>query len=182
MDEYKQYLYNRQPFVYNHLDAGDLSEQKALRQRLQCKSFKWFLENVAFDVLEQFPLEEPSFAYGGIKNLGINLCADTMTVEGSTPVGFYQCAKNISYPHFTQSFSLTLNHDIRVRFEHKRCWSKIQNNLVWLVPCTRDRQSSNELLWKYDVVSLHISMVFASPNRILNERKKYESSCFISAT
>lgn len=174
MDEYKHYLYNRQPFVYNELDPGDISDQIALRQRLQCKSFKWFLENVAPDILQHFPVNEPSFAYGGIKNLGINLCADTMTKEGPTPVGLYQCAQNISYPQFSQTFSLTLNHDIRVRFEN-RCWSKIRDFTVWLVPCSRDRQRKKKLLWKYDRVNLYNSM-------ILTCKAEHSVACFFSAT
>lgn len=153
MDEYKDYLYNRQPLVYYGLNPGDLSAQKALRERLQCKSFKWYMENVAFDIIKHFPLGEPSFAYGGIKNLGINLCVDTMSKDGFAPIGMYQCAENISYPQFPQTFSLTLNHDIRVRFEH-RCWVKIQKNSVWLTECPQKLEKfSNAMLWKYDMVS-----------------------------
>ena len=49
-------------------DAGDvimnylmtIVEQLAVRERLQCKSFKWFMEEVAADLLKYFPYEEPA--------------------------------------------------------------------------------------------------------------------------
>lgn len=149
MDEYKEHLYNRQPVVYAGLDAGDISAQKAVRDRLQCKPFKWFMENVAFDLLEQFPLYEPSFAFGGLQNVGLSLCADTLSKEGRTPIGLFTCALNISYPHAAQTFSLTLQHEMRLRFE-RRCWSRMASNAVWLVPCLKN--PNKHLLWKYDTV------------------------------
>ena len=35
-------------------------EQLAVRERLKCKSFKWFMEEVAADLLKYFPYEEPA--------------------------------------------------------------------------------------------------------------------------
>lgn len=151
LDEYKEILYKRHPSVYSNLNPGDISKQKALRQRLQCKSFKWFLKNVAFDLIDTFPLEEPSFAYGGIKNLGTNLCADTMSKSTDTPVGLYSCAPNISDPHLTQTFSLTLKHDIRVRFE-PRCWMKDRTNTAVIVSCFKMQSYRREMRWRYDIV------------------------------
>lgn len=161
MDEYKEILYKRQPLIYTKLDAGDISSQKVLRERLQCKPFKWFLEHVAPDLLKRYPLEEPSYAYGGIKNLGTNLCADTLSKIGATPVGLYPCAKNISYPFLTQTFSLTLKHEIRVRFKY-RCFSKQLYNLVWLVRCGENKNrtlADKQLLWKYDMVKYFIDFL-----------------------
>ena len=55
MDEYAQYLYRRKPH-WQALDAGDLTEQKALRQRLQCKPFRWFMKTIAFDLPKKYSL------------------------------------------------------------------------------------------------------------------------------
>jgi polypeptide N-acetylgalactosaminyltransferase len=70
MDEYKEYIYMRHADRYSRTDPGDLTKQKAVREKLQCKSFKWFLEEVAFDIIEHFPLLEPQhFAYGVVNKL-----------------------------------------------------------------------------------------------------------------
>lgn len=41
------------------IDTGDLKERLAVRQRNKCKSFKWFMENVAFDLVKHYPLIDP---------------------------------------------------------------------------------------------------------------------------
>lgn len=59
MDEYAQYLYLRRSH-YKNIDTGDITEQKKIREKLKCKSFKWFMQEVAFDLVEQYPPIEPT--------------------------------------------------------------------------------------------------------------------------
>ena len=67
MDEYAEYLYKRRPH-YRNIDPGDLTVQKAVRERLNCKPFKWFIENIAFDLpLKYPPIEPPDLAEGEVK-------------------------------------------------------------------------------------------------------------------
>lgn len=68
MDDYKQYVYDRNPKRWNKIDAGDVSYMLGIKQKLNCKSFKYFLEEVAPDMLARFPtVEPPAFALGGVR-------------------------------------------------------------------------------------------------------------------
>ena len=68
MDEYKEYLYSRKA-NYRSIETGDISAQLAIREKLKCKSFKWFMTEVAFDlVLKYPPVEPPVTAEGEVSN------------------------------------------------------------------------------------------------------------------
>lgn len=44
-DEYASYFYHKMPHLKNYI-VGDVSERIELRNKLKCKSFRWFLDNI----------------------------------------------------------------------------------------------------------------------------------------
>lgn len=46
--------------------SGDISKQVALRESLNCKPFKWFMENVAYDIPPQYPLPPANIGWGEV--------------------------------------------------------------------------------------------------------------------
>ncbi|KAK9525785.1 hypothetical protein VZT92_016465 [Zoarces viviparus] len=89
MDEYK-YNVNiawNLPLENHGIDIGDVSERKKLRERLNCKPFKWYLDNI-------YPQLEPLYdllGYGAlINNLKPDLCIDQGPMPGNTPI-IYGC-------------------------------------------------------------------------------------------
>ncbi|XP_010217807.1 PREDICTED: polypeptide N-acetylgalactosaminyltransferase 5 [Tinamus guttatus] len=77
LDEYKDLFYGHAyHLLLKNLDVGNLTQQIELRKKLQCKSFKWYLENVYPD------LEAPLVRCSGLLvNTGTSRC---LAVENGT--------------------------------------------------------------------------------------------------
>ncbi|KAI9588006.1 N-acetylgalactosaminyltransferase 6 isoform X2 [Glossina fuscipes] len=151
MDDYKQFLYEHGQGIYETIDAGDLTEQKRIREKLHCKSFKWFMEQIAFDLIKVYPPVEPSdYAYGAIQSIGApSLCVDTLGRSRHAQIGLYRCHDDIRRPQRNQNWALSWHRDLRLR-RKKDCLDvqeRFKNAPVWLWDC--HLQGGNQF-WSYD--------------------------------
>jgi polypeptide N-acetylgalactosaminyltransferase len=90
MDEYKEYYYIREPQI-RHLKIGDITNQIAIREKLQCKPFKWFMENVAYDLPKKFPLPPKNKVWGEAVNAKHSVCLDVRGAGFGQPIGVSYC-------------------------------------------------------------------------------------------
>nr|XP_018901393.1 PREDICTED: polypeptide N-acetylgalactosaminyltransferase 2-like [Bemisia tabaci] len=85
MDDYKQFYYASVPLARS-VDFGDISDRLALKERLHCKPFKWYLDYV-------YPeLKVPDFSSiaSGVIQQGV-WCLDTIGHLTGGTVGVYPC-------------------------------------------------------------------------------------------
>ncbi|CAF1256559.1 unnamed protein product [Adineta steineri] len=108
MDEYKRLYYVHRGDLKGK-DYGDVEDRRAIRTRLNCHSFKWYLENV---FPEKFIPDENVLAYGEVKNLNSHLCLDTVGKDekGTIPLSVYSCQSGGSA---NQYLSLTKDYQLR---------------------------------------------------------------------
>ena len=74
MDEYKDFFYAMNQNAKS-IALGDIAERLAVREKLGCKSFKWYLENIYPESI--LPIEFKSI--GDIKNPKTSRCLDTFS-------------------------------------------------------------------------------------------------------
>ncbi|RZF31947.1 hypothetical protein LSTR_LSTR012417 [Laodelphax striatellus] len=126
MDEYKRLFYLNRPDL-RKIEYGNVSERLELRNSLQCKSFKWYLQNIYYD---KFISDENVSAYGRVRG-NDNMCLDNLQKEEEqdAPLGIYSCHSIIVG---TQLFSLSLRGELRREYA---CAEVLDNNKVMMYKC-----------------------------------------------
>nr|XP_034351517.1 polypeptide N-acetylgalactosaminyltransferase 5 isoform X2 [Arvicanthis niloticus] len=77
LDEYKELFYGHgDHLIDQRLDVGNLTQQRELRKKLKCKSFKWYLDNVFPDL--KAPVVRAS---GVLINMALGKC---VSIENTT--------------------------------------------------------------------------------------------------
>lgn len=85
MDSYKKFYYSARPSARGK-PYGSVEDRISLRQRLKCKSFKWYLDTVYPEL--SIP-DEAEVALGQIRQN--DKCLDTLGNQHLGTVGMYNC-------------------------------------------------------------------------------------------
>ncbi|XP_075266182.1 polypeptide N-acetylgalactosaminyltransferase 1-like isoform X4 [Convolutriloba macropyga] len=133
MDEYKQIWYHINPTVHN-INMGDISDRLALKERLNCKPFKWYLDNIWPG--SQFNLDLSNF--GQIRNK-LSECLDTMSRSDGATAGYSTCHNQGGNQIWAYTNDLKLRHDdmclqgkkVGVPVTYIKCQHAPQRDLDW---------------------------------------------------
>eukprot|EP00092_Neocalanus_flemingeri_P050739 GFUD01058757.1.p1 GENE.GFUD01058757.1~~GFUD01058757.1.p1 ORF type:complete len:186 (-),score=62.61 GFUD01058757.1:193-705(-) len=70
---------------------GDISQQLKLKKDMNCKSFDWFMTEIAYDVFDKYPKLPPNKYWGELKNEATQTCLDSMGKHPPTEIGNGGC-------------------------------------------------------------------------------------------
>ncbi|KAF7455909.1 glycosyl transferase [Cryptosporidium felis] len=115
------------------VDIGSLDERISLREKLHCRSFKWFLENINPEA-EVKSIDDVPYI-GNVKNVGSKLCLDT---DGfSNPGGkvkLWNChsgdTQNFMYFRTSKHWMVTINDESCITEKFKLDWCN-ENMYRW---------------------------------------------------
>lgn len=105
MDEYKKFYFAAVPSA-RYAAFGDIRERLHLRSNLQCKSFKWFLENVYPEL--KVP-DDDDIKYGELRQ-GQN-CLDTLGHKEGQSAGTFACHGQGGNQHWSWTKKNQLKHE-----------------------------------------------------------------------
>ncbi|KAK5876546.1 hypothetical protein CesoFtcFv8_025889 [Champsocephalus esox] len=149
MDDYKNNVniaWNL-PFENHGIDIGDVSERKRLRERLNCKPFQWYLDNV-------YPMLDPLkdlLAYGALVNdLMPTFCIDQGPMPGNTPI-VYGCHYQFSqHCYYRTNGQLYIGGIKSHKYNSNRCLSDPGSGVhPGLYECKMAKQKKFHILWDF---------------------------------
>ncbi|KAM4698014.1 polypeptide N-acetylgalactosaminyltransferase 3 [Rhinophrynus dorsalis] len=132
MDDYKEIYYRRNREAANIVQQksfGDVSKRLDLRQRLQCKNFTWYLNNI---YPEMYVPDLHPLIHGDIQNVGKQMCLDVGGENrDAKPLIMYSCHGLGG----NQYFEYTSRHEIRHNIQKELCL-RASRSPVTLQPCS----------------------------------------------
>uniref|UniRef100_A0A452SGH0 polypeptide N-acetylgalactosaminyltransferase n=1 Tax=Ursus americanus TaxID=9643 RepID=A0A452SGH0_URSAM len=157
MDEYKHmvYLAWNIPLQNSGIDFGDISSRMALRKKLKCNTFDWYLKNV-------YPNLKPIHyivGYGRMKNtLDQNICLDQGPVSDKTPIMYYCHKYGLQNVCYHLPGELYVGPLMAEAYTDDHCLTDPGNGeKPTLEPCSKAAQNRQHIYWDFKLVTRSLS-------------------------
>ncbi|XP_029107447.1 polypeptide N-acetylgalactosaminyltransferase 18-like [Scleropages formosus] len=148
MDEFRDHVYMAWniPREDSGIDIGDVSERKALRRELQCKTFRWYLTHI----YPEMRMYTNTVAYGVLKNsLWRDMCLDQGPDADNVPI-LYTChgmtPQNVYYTRTQQLHMGVLSPTIDD--DDNKCLVDV-NGKPRLIECNYAQAKRMKLFWTF---------------------------------
>lgn len=137
MDDYKRFFYMHRASL-KETDIGDLSARKAIKERLQCKSFAWFLKEV---YPQKYIMDEQCDAWGRLKasHKDKKVCIDHLQRDAAASLTSYTLGEYPCHPYLGDSQYFTVSKDGEFRNEYM-C-ATVLGNKVQMQGCNKNNQA-----------------------------------------
>jgi polypeptide N-acetylgalactosaminyltransferase len=113
-DDYKKYFYGTNEERYAKIDVGDLTKQFAFKERMKCKGFQWYLDNVAVDLINQFPIAPRYLLAGQMRLRTSELCLSLQDSKLNKAVILTKCSSDPQNPTEDTYFMYNSEKEIRI--------------------------------------------------------------------
>lgn len=137
LDDYAKYYYQR--IGNDKGDFGDVTSRRKLREKLKCKSFKWYLDNIYPELF----IPGEAVAGGEVRNKGMGgrTCLDSPARKADLhkPVGLYPCHRQGGNQYWMLSKAGEIRRD-------EACLDYAGQDVI-LYPC---HGSKGNQYWHYD--------------------------------
>lgn len=171
-------MYNIDPNRYLNVDPGDLTQAKLVKKSLNCKPFKYFLDQVAPDMAERYSFYDPGvFASGAIQSMADRGICIGKNQSDQSKLGLFKCDQNLASPKTSQNFELSWHRHIKMN-NHKDGYNCIKDGKLEFSDCLFEFGNQ---LWFYDLVSEDIGAALVLSDRLilkLNSRILIKSSTY----
>ncbi|XP_039090790.1 polypeptide N-acetylgalactosaminyltransferase 12 isoform X2 [Hyaena hyaena] len=173
MDEYKELYYHRSPHA--RLEPfGDVTERKQLRAKLQCKDFRWFLENVYPEL--HVPEDRPGF-FGMLQNKGLkDYCFDYNPPNENQIVGHQVLLYHCHGLGQNQFFEYTSQNEIRYNTHQPEACIAVDAGMDILIMqlCQETAPENQKFILREDGSLFHVQS-----NKCVQAEKKAFSDSFV---
>ena len=144
-DDYRKYYYitdSRNVDAPSEDEVRSIDTRRRLRQKLRCRGFDWYLQNIATDLVTP---DENSRYFGQLQNAFGRTCACSTPIRDVYLLPVIECG----WRDRSQTFEFMRNGAL-VEHRNQKCLSANAAGYAVLRPCSGDDRSQ---IWMYDIVA-----------------------------